>query len=316
MKPYAIGVDIGGTSVKLGLFSSDGTLMTKWEIPTITDNNGSGILSDVAHSISQTLAERGIGIDQVEGIGFGVPGAVDENNLVLSCVNLGWKNVDITKEMTRSLPGCPRIRSANDANAATLGEVWKGSGTGRSSAVMITLGTGVGGGVVLDGKIIPGTWLCAGEIGHMKVEPGDNTPCNCGKSGCLEQYASAKGIARMARDMLAQCDTPSPLRDMDPFTAKEICSLAQEGDPMALAIVDRCAAYLGLALSYVACTVDPGIFIVGGGMSRAGDVLLDPIRTYYRKNAFLNSDQTPIVAARLGNDAGIYGCACMVLNAQ
>ena len=316
MKPYAIGVDIGGTSVKLGLFSSDGALMTKWEIPTVTENSGSGILSDVARSISQTLDNAGIDISQVEGIGFGVPGAVDETNFVLSCVNLGWKDVDITAEMTRALPGCPKIFSANDANAATLGEVWKGSGKGCSSAVMITLGTGVGGGVVLNGKIVPGTWLCAGEIGHMKVEPGDNTPCNCGKSGCLEQYASAKGIARMARDMLAQCDTPSPLRDMDNFTAKEICSLAREGDSMAAAIVDRCAAYLGLALSYVACAVDPAIFIIGGGMSRAGSVLLDPIAKYYRQHAFLTSDRTPIVAAQLGNDAGIYGCACMVLNAQ
>jgi len=188
-----------------------------------------------------------------------------------------------------------------------------GSGTDYTSAVMFTLGTGVGGGVVLDGTIVSGANGAAGEVGHFTVEPQETEVCGCGKRGCLEQYASANGIVRLGRRMLAGCDTPSPLRTLDSFSAKDICDLARSGDAVSCAILDRCTNYLGLAMSYVSCTVNPQVFIVGGGMSRAGDVLIDAITRHYRRYAHHPTTQTPIVEAKLGNDAGIFGCAAMVL---
>lgn len=315
MKPYVVGVDIGGTTVKLGLFACDGELLDKWEIPTRKQQSGELILPDVAQSIDAKLREREIDRDQVEGIGIGVPGPVDEVNVVHKCVNLGWGVLDVKERMNQLLPEIPRVAANNDANVAALGELWKGGGQGmgHDSTVMFTLGTGVGGGVVLAERIVSGTNGGAGEIGHMTVEPGETEPCSCGKCGCLEQYASATGIVRMAKNMLAQSDLPSALREMESFTAREICDLARDGEVVAAAVVERCGEYLGRAMSSVACALDPDVFIVGGGMSRAGDVLLDAIRKYYRKYAFHVSAGTGVVAARLGNDAGIYGCAKMIL---
>jgi len=313
LKQYVFGVDIGGTTVKLGLFSADGTLTEKWEIPTRTEQNGEHILPDVAASITDTMAQHGISDAQVAGIGVGVPGPVDDDGVVHKCINLGWGVFSVRERMNELLPGIPRVEAGNDANVAALGELWQGGGQGFRSAVMITLGTGVGGGVILDGQIVAGRNGGAGEIGHMTVEPGETVPCSCGKSGCLEQYASANGIVRMAKVMLAECNTPSPLRAMENFTAKELCALAAEGDPMALTVLDRFGEYLGRAMSFLSCTVDPDVFIIGGGMSRAGDVILAPALKYFRKYAFHVSADTGAVIARLGNDAGIYGCAKMVL---
>ena len=315
MKPYVFGVDIGGTTVKLGLFSSEGELLEKKEIPTRTECGGAEILPDVARAIRCMLEIRGIAPTQVEGIGIGVPGPVDENDVVHKCVNLGWGVFSVRERMNELLPEIPHVAAGNDANVAALGELWQGGGKGRGhkSAVLFTLGTGVGGGVVLNGRIVYGANGGAGEVGHMTVEPLDTEECTCGKRGCLEQYASANGIVRLAKRMLAESDLPSALRGMDSFTSREICDLAREGDEMSLAIVDRCGDYLGRAMSYVSCTIDPDIYIVGGGMSRAGNVLIDSILKYYKKYAFHVSAHTGIVVARLGNDAGIYGCAKMIL---
>ena len=313
MKPYVFGADIGGTTVKLGLFSTDGTLLDKWEIPTITENNGSAVLPDVAASIQAKMAEKNISSDMVEGIGIGVPGPVDTDYTVHKCINLGWGVFNVKERMNELLPEIPNVAAGNDANVATLGELWQGGGKGFESAVMFTIGTGVGGGVVVEGKIIAGKNGGAGELGHMTVNHLETVPCNCGKYGCLEQYASANGIVRMAKGMLAECDTPSALRDMEKFTSKEICDLARDGEPMALTIIDRFGEYMGRALSFVACAVDPDVFIIGGGMSRAGDVIIDPIMKYYRKYAFHVSTKTTASIAMLSNDAGIYGCAKMVL---
>ena len=313
MKPYAFGVDIGGTTVKLGLFSTDGVLLEKWEIPTRTQDGGSQILPDVARSIQDKLAEKQISADLVEGIGLDVPGPVDAEYTVYKCVNLGWGVFNIKERMNQLLPQIPNVAAGNDANVATLGELWQGGGKGFQSAVMITLGTGVGGGVVVDGKIVAGANGGAGEIGHMTVEPLETVPCNCGKYGCLEQYTSANGIVRMAKVMLAACDRPSQLRDRDPFTAKDICDLAREGEEMAFEIIDRFGDYMGRAMSYVACTTDPDIFIIGGGMSRAGSIVTDAALKYYRKYAFHVSAGTSIAIAKLGNDAGMYGCVKMIL---
>nr|WP_326186577.1 ROK family glucokinase [uncultured Oscillibacter sp.] len=314
MKTHAVGVDLGGTSIKLGLFTCGGALVKKWEIPTNRADQGSRILPEIADSISGVLAEENIPHEQIQGIGIGVPGPVDGNGTVNKCVNLGWGVFNLRERMNELLPDIPNVAAGNDANVAALGELWQGGGMGRRSAVLFTLGTGVGGGVVLDGKIVAGANGGAGEVGHITVEPRETVPCGCGKRGCLEQYASASGIVRLAKRMLAECGDPSGLRALPDFTAKDICDLAREGDPMAVRIVDRCGEYLGRAMSYVACAIDPDVFVVGGGMSRAGSVLTDAIRTYYRKYAFHTSTETDIGIARLGNDAGIYGGAKMILD--
>ena len=313
MQNYVFGADIGGTSVKLGLFTNDGRLVEKWEIPTRTANGGVHVLPDVAQSIISTMELHGIWADQVAGIGIGVPGPVDDSFTVNKCVNLGWGVLNIKEQMNTLLPDIPNVAAGNDANVATLGELWQGGGQGNQSAVMLTLGTGVGGGVVLDGKIVAGRNGGAGEIGHMTVEPDETVPCSCGKSGCLEQYASANGIVRMAKLMLSECDTPSKLRGIENFTSKHICDFAVAGDHMALKIIDRFGDYLGRAMSYISCTVDPEIFIIGGGMSKAGSIVTDSALKYYQKYAFHVSRATGVVIATLGNDAGIYGCAKMVL---
>ena len=306
--------DIGGTSIKLGLFQTDGTLVEKWEIPTRIHNGGADVLPDVARSISDKMSQHAISPNQVLGIGIGVPGPVDSNNNVLCCENLGWDTFNVKARMNDLLPAIANVSAGNDANLATLGELWMGGGRGYDSAVMFTLGTGVGAGVVVDGRIVAGANGAAGEVGHMTVEPDETMVCNCGKYGCLEQYASANGIVRLARRMLAACDTPSALRSMERYTSKDICDLARDGEEMAGQILDRCARYLGLALSWAACTVDPQVFLIGGGMSRAGQVLSDAIARYYRSYAYHPSSNTPIVFAELGNDAGIYGCARLMLN--
>ena len=312
MHPYAVGVDVGGTTVKLGLFSRDGALLEKWEIPTRTQNNGEHVLPDIVASIRSKLSEKNIAPQNVEGIGIGVPGPVSADFTVNKCVNLGWGVFNLKEKMNQLLPEISNVAAGNDANVATLGELWQGGGKGYQSAVMFTLGTGVGGGVVVDGKIVAGANGGAGEVGHMTVEPGETVPCACGKYGCLEQYASANGIVRMGKVMLSQCDKPSALRDLERFTAKDICDLARNGEEMAMDIVERFGEYMGRAMSYVACTTDPDVFIVGGGMSRAGSIITDVMLKYYRKYAFHVSTGTSIALAELGNDAGIYGCAKMI----
>ena len=313
MQNYVFGADIGGTSVKLGLFSTDGKLLERWEIPTRTVNGGNHVLPDVAQSIAAAMGRHEISADQVAGIGIGVPGPVDDRFTVNKCVNLGWGVFNIKERMNELLPNIPHVAAGNDANVAALGELWQGGGRGNQSAVMITLGTGVGGGVVLDGKIVAGSNGGAGEIGHMTVEPGETVTCSCGKCGCLEQYTSARGVVRMAKVMLAESDTPSKLRGVENFNSKHICDFAVAGDHMALKIIDRFGDYLGRAMSYISCTVDPDIFIIGGGMSKAGDIVTNAALKYFQKYAFHVSKETGVVVAMLGNDAGIYGCAKMVL---
>lgn len=313
MKAYAFGVDIGGTTVKIGLFSTEGTLLEKWEIKTRTEDGGKNVLPDIAEAIRGKLTERGVTAEQVEGIGMGVPGPVGGDGTVYRCVNLGWGEFNLKEQMNQILPEIPNVAAGNDANVAALGELWQGGGKGHDSAVMITLGTGVGGGVVMDGKIVAGFNGGAGEIGHMTVNPHETTPCACGKCGCLEQYASANGIVRLGKRMLAKSDKPSQLRNMEKFSSKDICDLARDGEEMASDIVERCGEYLGQAMGYISCTVDPEIYVLGGGMSRAGAVVTDAIIKSYKKFAFHVSANTPLAVAELGNDAGMYGCVKMVL---
>ena len=196
MNRKCIGIDIGGTSVKIGIFETDGTLIDKWEIPTRKENNGENILSDIAASIKNKLSESGIPISDIEGAGMGLPGPVLENGYVEFCVNLGWKAMNPQDILSGLLDGMP-VRSANDANVAALGELWQGGGKGYKDMVMVTLGTGVGGGIILNGKIWTGMQGVGGEIGHIHVKDGETEHCGCGNQGCLEQYASATGIARL-----------------------------------------------------------------------------------------------------------------------
>lgn len=308
---YAVGVDLGGTTVKMGIFTEEAELVTKWEINTRKEENGKYILGDIAASVKETLEKNGISKENVKGIGMGVPGAIQPDGSVHSCVNLGWKQVMVKDEM-EALTGLP-VYPANDANIAALGEMWQGGGKGCKNAVMVTLGTGVGGGIIVDGKIVVGTSGFGGEIGHMKMNLEETEVCGCGKKGCLEQYTSATGVARMAGRMLKESKEDSVLRNTDIVTAKDVFDAAKAGDKMGLQIVEEVSRILALALSYISCVCDPEVFIIGGGVSKAGTILTDTVQKYYVDDVFGDLKKTGFVLATLGNDAGIYGGAKLAL---
>ena len=313
MKSYAFGVDVGGTTIKMGFFTTAGELLDSWEIPTRTEEEGVHILEDVAASIDAALEKKGVSRLDVEGVGIGVPGPVGADGTVFKCVNLGWGTFNVEQRLGK-LCGM-NAKAGNDANVAALGEMWQGGGRGYRNVVMVTLGTGVGGGVILDGKILPGIGGAAGELGHIPMYDDDHEVCGCGKRGCLEQYASANGIVRTARRWLeAHPEASSPLRDMEPYSSKDILDLARDGDAAGLAIADEAGRLLGKALAMVACVVDPEVFVIGGGMSKAGDILLEAIRRNYRRYAFHACRETEFRLAELGNSAGIYGGVRMVLD--
>lgn len=313
MDKKCIGVDVGGTSVKIGLFEEDGRLLKKWEVRTRKEEDGKYILPDVAASIRQVLEEEGISFDQIKGAGMGVPGPVLPDGSVEICVNLGWHNVNPQKELSAMLENIP-VRSGNDANVAALGEMWQGGGKGYRDIVMITLGTGVGGGVILDQKIVSGAHGLAGEIGHFHMRDEEKEHCNCGGTGCLEQVASATGIAREARRKMASCETPSVLREYgDKVTAKNVLDAAKAGDALADEVVEVVCRYLGQALAQASMMVDPEIFVIGGGVSKAGQYLIDRIYGYYDHFTPISKNKAKIGLATLGNDAGIYGAARLIL---
>lgn len=314
MDKKCIGVDIGGTTVKLGLFETDGTLVCKWEVPTRKEDGGKNILPDVAASIKSVLAEHQIPMEDVVGAGMGVPGPVMPDGYVEVCVNLGWRDLNPQQELSALLGGLP-VKSGNDANVAALGEMWQGGGKGYTDIVMVTLGTGVGGGVIIDEKIIAGKHGLGGEIGHIHVRDEEWEHCNCGGVGCVEQIASATGIAREARRKMAASDAPSALRKYgDAVTAKDVLDEAKAGDAMALEVVELVGKYLGVMLAQVAMTVDPEIFVIGGGVSKAGQFLIDVIWKYYDYYSPISKNKGKIGLAKLGNDAGIYGAARLMLD--
>lgn len=311
MERYIFGVDLGGTTIKHGLFTVGGPLLDKWEIPTRTQEQGKNLLPDIAQSVRDAMARHGISPAQVVGVGLGVPGAVSEDRYVKPCVNLdGWGG-DVAGELSK-LCACP-VKAVNDANAAALGEMWQGSAKGHDSVVFVTLGTGVGGGIIVGGRLLSGVNGAGGEIGHIKVSPAEQERCGCGKRGCLEQYASATGIAREAARRLAAEGTPSRLRQFSAPTAKDVFDCAKAGDALALGVVDFFAENLGRALACISCVCDPEVFVIGGGVSAAGQIILDTVAPVYRQNAFPASEGARFVLASLGNDAGIYGCARLML---
>ena len=315
MKNYAVGVDVGGTTIKIGLFSKDGQLLTKEKIPTNTEDHGVHIVEDIAAKVNDILASRRIEKDSVIGIGIGVPGPVLPDGRVNKCVNLGWDIYPIESELAKA-SGLP-VKAANDANIAALGEAWMGSGKGYSSIVMVTLGTGVGGGIVLNGKILTGFGGAAGEIGHIQVNPGEVTACNCGLHGCLEQYASASGIIRMGltNNHLDKWKD-SPLYGRDSLTGKDVTDAANAGDPLGYAILKKAMTYLGNALATIADVVNPEAILIGGGVSEAGQIVLDLVTEPFEKNVFHACKNTKILLALLSNDAGIYGGAKLAIDSQ
>ena len=313
MSKYIAGIDIGGTSVKNGLFTEEGELLEKWEIPTRTQEEGKHILPDCAAALLEHLAARGIAKEDVLGIGTGVPGPVDDNGVTPVAVNLHWGRVDIAGEMQR-LTGIPS-RAANDANVAALGEMWKGAAHGHRNVILVTIGTGIGGGIIVNERIVAGAHGAGGEIGHAHVDDSITDPCNCGRCGCLEQVTSATGIVRLAREELAADDTPSLLREKK-LSAKAVFDAVKKEDAVALRVVERFGMYLGKALAVFACVCDPEIIVIGGGVSRAGQIVPDLVGRYYRKYAFSACENVRFELARLGNDAGIYGAARLVLQKQ
>ena len=271
MKKYCFGIDVGGTTVKMGLFTTEGELLDKWEIPTRKEDGGAYILNDVAASVEAKLAEKNIAKEDVAGAGIGVPGPTLDTGYVSICVNLGWKDKNPANELSEllSIP----VKAGNDANVAALGEMWKGGGEGYLEAT-----------------------------------------CNCGNHGCLEQYASATGVVRIAKKLLAASKEESSLRTLETVTAKDVFDAAKAGDHLAVEAVEVLGKYLGLVVANVALTVDPDVFVIGGGVSKAGQVLIDVITKYYHKFAkIIGDNKAKVVLAKLGNDAGIYGAARMVL---
>ncbi|MGN0298204.1 MAG: ROK family glucokinase [Lachnospiraceae bacterium] len=327
MGKYCLGVDIGGTTVKLGLFTVEGDLLERWEIVTRKENNGEKIISDIGASILEKLQERGIERTEVIGAGIGVPGPALENGDVPRCVNLGWYDKRPADELSAIL-GIP-VKVGNDANIATLGEMWKGGGRGFKNVVMITLGTGVGGGVIIDGKMLTGNRGLAGELGHITVNMDETAVCNCGNRGCLEQYASATGIVRVAKRLMCAEGPVKTVRGAvktfdvtkllelekeHGLTCKDVFDLAKNGDPLAKEATEILGRYLGKTLADMSLMIDPDVFVIGGGVSKAGDFLIRCIWYYYDKFLSISKKRAEIHLAELGNDAGIYGGVKLMLD--
>lgn len=311
MKKYVFGVDIGGTTVKLGLFDVEGNVLDKWEIPTRTEESGSLILPDIADSIREKMKQ--IDADAVAGVGVGAPGPIDGEGVVHRAVNLGWGTFSIKDTLERLL-NMP-VMAGNDANVAALGEMWMGGGQGCKDLVVVTLGTGVGGGIIIGGKMLTGATGAGGEIGHIHVDDAEEEVCGCGNKGCLEQYSSATGITRLANKMLAESKQDSVLRNGE-VSAKTVFDAVKEKDALAIKVAEKFGKYLGDALAGIAGVVNPEVIVIGGGVSKAGEILIDYIRPHFEKNVFHGSREVKFSLATLGNDAGIYGAAKLVLDME
>ena len=310
---YGFGVDLGGTTVKIAYFDENGTMLNKWEIPTVTAGGGTQILPDIAASIKGYMAEHEVDPSSIVGIGIGVPGPVDGKGVVNKCINLGWGVFNISDALS-DLTGFP-VKAGNDANVAALGEYWKGGGQGCDNMVFATLGTGVGGGIVIDGHLLHGAHGSGGEIGHLVLNRDETEKCGCGKQGCVEQYCSATGIVRMAYKHLASTEEFSSLRILESITCKDIFDAGKAGDAVALQILDKYYALLGEFLANLCCVVNPEAVVLGGGVSKAGKVLIEGTRPYFLKNVFHAAANVRFELASLGNDAGAYGAFKLALDA-
>jgi len=310
---FGFGVDLGGTTVKIAYFDENGTMLNKWEIPTVTAGGGAQILPDIAASIKGYMAEHEVDPSSIVGIGIGVPGPVDGKGVVNKCINLGWGVFNIADALS-DLTGFP-VKAGNDANVAALGEYWKGGGQGCDNMVFATLGTGVGGGIVIEGHLLHGAHGAGGEIGHLVLNREETEQCGCGKRGCVEQYCSATGIVRMAYKHLASTDAFSSLRILESISCKDIFDAGKAGDEVALQILDKYYSLLGEFLANLCCVVNPEAVVLGGGVSKAGKVLLEGTKPYFLKNVFHAASDVRFELASLGNDAGAYGAFKLALDA-
>lgn len=313
MAKICFGIDVGGTTVKIGILTEEGSFIDMWEIPTRTEDNGSHILEDVAASVNKAIEDNGYDRSDIVGVGLGIPGPVTEDGIVLGCVNLGW-GITPAAAILSELLGMP-VKLGNDANVAALGEQWQGGGKGHENMVMVTLGTGVGGGIIINGKILAGTKGAAGEIGHMHVASEEDTmgTCGCGQKGCLETLASATGIVNLAKRLVNETDKETQLRNLETITSKDVLDLAKKGDLGAKEVVDKMAHYLSEALAIIGVVVNPEIFVIGGGVSKAGQYLVDLIQEEFKKKCFHALKDTKFALATLGNSAGMVGAARLVL---
>lgn len=324
---YYVGIDLGGTAIKLALVSMEGNIVYQSTLPTEARQGGDSILYRMTDMLGDALKAMSLSQEAVKGIGIGTPGFMDiHTGLVHEAVNLGWKQYPLREKLSK-LTGLP-VFVDNDANCAALGEMWKGAGAGAKDLLCMTLGTGVGGGVILNGQIYHGAKGTAGEIGHMSVKPEQGFRCNCGKLGCLETITSATGIVRLALDALTavQGDDRAKsrssrlsvvLKAKGSLEAKDVLDAAREGDLLALEIVDQVAYYLGFALGNYTVLFNPEIIVIGGGVSQAGNVLFQPIRKQYRQFALPHlTGDIQIVPAVLGNNAGVIGAAWLVHTAE
>ena len=311
---YGFGVDLGGTTVKIAYFDETGTLLEKWEIPTVTANGGEQILPDIAASINDFLTSRKISRQNVLGVGIGVPGAVNEAGVVAGCDNLGWGIFNVAESLQKliDLPA----KAGNDASVAALGECWKGSGKGFRNMLFVTLGTGVGGGIVVDGKVVLGTHGAGGEIGHMVINKEETEVCGCGKRGCVEQYCSATGVVRMAKRYLAKNNIPSSLRNVEKLTCKDVFDAAKAQDPAAVEILEQVYDLMGEFIANICNVLNPQAVVIGGGVSKAGQPLIDGMKRYFDKYIYHASTDVTFALATLGNDAGAYGAVKLILEVQ
>lgn len=298
---YAFGVDIGGTTIKIGLLTIAGEIVYETAIDTDISDSGKNVLPDIATKIAEILSELKIEKEMVAGIGLGVPGAVNDKGVVNKLVNIGWGVVDAKSEM-EAITGL-KVEVGNDANVAALGEAWMGAAKGLSDVCMVTLGTGVGGGIVVGGKLLCGANGAAGEIGHIYVNPDEVESCGCGNKGCLEQYASATGIVRLAKKA-----------GMDVKEAKDVFDLARDKDIKALKVIDNFATILAESLARVSCVINPEAFVIGGGVSASADLFLYIVEYIFKKHCFHAARDTKFLVATLGNKAGMFGAAKMVID--
>lgn len=309
---YGYGVDVGGTTIKIAYFDETGNMLTKWEIPTNVQNGGEAILPDIATAVAEHMAKTGTPREQIVGIGLGVPGPVLKDGTVNKCINLGWGAFNVEKALSE-LTGFP-VAAGNDANMAALGEDWKGSGKGCKNMVLATFGTGVGGGIIMDGHVLSGVHGSGGEIGHLVVNLHETEYCNCGKKGCVEQYCSATGIVRMAKQFMEKYDVPSTLRILEPLTCKDVFACSEQGDMLASFVLEHVYEYMGMFLSAVCCVVDPEVVVLGGGVSKAGEPLLEGAKRQFDRHVFHAAKDVRFALATLGNDAGAYGAFKLVLD--
>ncbi|MFL2132295.1 ROK family glucokinase [Desemzia sp. FAM 24101] len=316
MSKKIIGIDLGGTTVKFAILTEEGEIQQKWSIETDISEEGTKIVPSIIEAINKHLHMYGMTSEDFIGIGMGSPGTIDAvNGTVIGAYNLNWKTVQPVREQIEAGTQIPFFID-NDANVAALGEAWRGAGESDPNVVFLTLGTGVGGGIIVGKKLVHGAIGAAGEVGHITVDP-NGYACTCGKTGCLETVASATGVVHLARDFSDSFAGDSRLKyiidDGQLITAKDVFDLAKEKDPLALMVVDKVAYYLGLASSHLANILNPSTIVLGGGVSKAGEILTETIQPYFEKYTFPTIRRsTKIRLAILGNDAGVIGASSLV----